>query len=204
MSEQNLSMPDHPVSEKSDPPHAVVLLDSPTVLEAGSPCCSSLTQDSLGDLNRGWSFAIANSSTLLYGFYALGDIAPIRTTPGLRAAALLPSALGSLSFLTAVVFRARSAICRRMGRSEKFVADVKKLKSQNICHMLGPEMLLIGLALIPIFAEIMALIWVPYSPRTAAQNLADWMPLEHGFIGFVAGLAAVYCAYMYRVVSRLG
>lgn len=101
------------------------------------------------------------------GFYALGDIAPIRTTPGLRAAALLPPALGSLSFLTAVIFRARSAICHRMGRSEKFVAvsqcdyrsynsshpprasqDVKKLKSQNICHMLGPEMLLIGLSVV--------------------------------------------------------
>lgn len=59
-------------------------------------------------------------------------------------------------------------------------------------------------ALIPVFAEIMALIWVPYSPRAAVENLVDWMPLEHGFIGFIAALAAVYCAYMYRIVTRLG
>lgn len=57
--------PEHPISEKSDPPHAVVLLDSPTAMEAGSQSCFSPSQDSLGDLNRGWSFAIANSSTLL-------------------------------------------------------------------------------------------------------------------------------------------
>ncbi|KAJ3535593.1 hypothetical protein NM688_g6957 [Phlebia brevispora] len=181
-------------------------IDSLKALESGIAHlnlkqCISDCQD---DLNRGWNFAIANAITLFYGFYALGGLAPIRNTPWLRAIALLPPLLGSLSLFTATAFRVRSAIVSRRGSVEKFIDDVRDLRRGNAWYFLGPEMLLLGLALIPIFAEIMVLVWMPFSPGEPTTSILSWTDPEHAFLGFVTGFAFVYSIYMLRVVTRLG
>ena len=59
-------------------------------------------------------------------------------------------------------------------------------------------------ALIPCLFEILALLWVPVIIPDYLEREALRDPFEDVVLGFIAGIALAYCAYMFYLVRRIG
>ena len=58
--------------------------------------------------------------------------------------------------------------------------------------------------MIPCLFEILALLWVPVIIPDYLEKGAVREPFEDAVLGFIAGVALAYCAYMFYLVLRLG